>query len=103
MAHILAVVFSFLAIAAAFLTYFHRRARSNVFLPASPGTIATACSVAGGSELAHLIEPRDDRKTCSKLLRRHKFTLDHNGRITVVQTSSQYGSNKSKRTSFFEE
>lgn len=57
-AHILAGLFFFFAIAGSALMRAHALARRGLALSAEPGTIATAASVAGQSDLAYLIEVR---------------------------------------------
>lgn len=75
-AHVLAALFALLAIIGTILIAAHHRARRGLFLAGEPGTIASAVSIAGGSELAYLIEAKDDPELMAKLLRNHRFGLD---------------------------
>ena len=71
----LAALFALLALLGAFLIVAHSRARRGLVLAGEPGTIASAVSIAGGSELSYLIEAKDRPDVMAKLLRNHRFRL----------------------------
>jgi len=88
-AHILAATFAILAICGCVLAVGFNRARRNLNLAHEPGTIASAASIAGSSEVAVILEGTDDEATIKHLLMQHLYRIDpQTGRIVFVSLLS---------------
>jgi len=81
-AHILAASFATLAVLGLVLAVLHNKERRFLRLAHEPGTIASAAAVAGHTEVAVILEGKDDEKTMKRLLGQHRYRIDpHSGKI----------------------
>ncbi|KAJ7781489.1 hypothetical protein B0H16DRAFT_1498593 [Mycena metata] len=102
--HILAVLFILLAIAAAVIHISHRHARQDLNLLHQPGTIASAVSIGGQTEMGQLLAQQRNTEEIQQALQDKKFRIDPYNMKILMDGEEGYeavGSPVNRRQSVF--
>lgn len=101
--HLEAVLLFVIALLGTVIQLHHRQARQQLNLHHEPGTIASAVSIGAETNMAHLLDGRQEESDFARALQNRKFRIDPRTMKIVMQGEPGYeqAASPNPRTSIF--
>jgi hypothetical protein len=88
--HMVVFVLIVVALVGAFVEYFHHDSRRNLHLRNEPGTIASAISIGGETNVAHLLNSPQQQGDLAQILHNRRFRIDPQTMKIVMEGEDGY-------------